>query len=608
MDLNWTLVTETDQLAQVREGFGRNQLLGFDFETTGLRFERETIHGMGLSTPDESWYITAPVLQELAPWLKEQMHRPDVQTIGHNLKFDLHFLKKLDPTIKPANIVDTMVAQWLVNENERLALKHLAEVHLSDLDYGELLEFKDLQKITKAELGLKRMDQVTIFDIDLNLLGEYGAKDPWLSVRMWPKLQWLLAQEDQYDHFFNIEMPFVHVLQRMEETGFYLYQDKLDEIQDEFQTELDEIIEQWNELTKDDDYPDGRNPNSNPQLQEYFYKVLGLPVSFHTASGAPSTDALSILRLGHIDETGSAELLNRHRKISKLISTYLNPFNEYVYNGYVHGHYNQTGTVSGRLSSSDPNLQNIPAHGEFGGQVRYVLGAPPDSDFLMIDYSQIELRLAAHYGRVSQLLDAFENGEDVHQRTADLVNIDRYIAKNLNFAWFYGAGPKKFCDMVEEKGFPRPTMQQAKDWFYGFGQAYPELMDWKFAVLRAGRELGHVRTIMKRRRHLPELDSYDNAMRGRAERQAVNSVIQGSAGDLIKWAMLEIDPILPDYGARMNSQTHDELGFIVPKDASIDLSKVVQAKMVEVEEVFNLRVPILAEPVIGQTWGDTKED
>lgn len=607
MDLKWTLITETDQLAQVREDFGRNQLLGFDFETTDLRFDRGEVHGMGLATPDQAWYITMPILQELMPWVKSQMERPDVQTIGHNAKFDLHFLKKLDPTIKPANLVDTMVAQWLVDENERLGLKPLAELHLRDLDYGELLSFKDLLKITKAEMGVKRMDQVTIYDMDLDLLGEYGAKDPWLGVQMWPKLQWLLAQEEQYDHFFDVEMPFVYVMQRMEEVGFHLYEDKLSGLKKEWLEELESIRDEWNKITESTDYPDGRNPASNPQLAEWFYDILDLPVSFRTKKKAPSTKALAIMRLSHIDDTGSAEVLTRYRKLSKLLSTYLNPFESFVYNGRIYGSYNQTGTVTGRLASSDPNLQNIPVHGEFGGQVRYTLGAPPGSKYLMIDYSQIELRLAAHYAQVPALMEAFFDGIDVHQRTADLVGVERFIAKNLNFAWFYGAGPRKFCDMVEEKGYERPKEQQAKNWFYGFGQAFPELVDWKFAVLRVGRDLGHIRTLMRRRRHLPELDSYDGSMRGRAERQAVNSVIQGSAGDLIKYAMLEIDPILADYDARMNSQTHDELGFIVPDDAAEEFALTVQEKMMSVEEVFGITVPVLAEFALGQTWGDTKE-
>ena len=607
MDFQWTLITETDQLSQLREDFGRHQLFGFDFETTDLRFDRGEVHGMGLATPDQAWYVTMPVLQELMPWVKEQMERPDVQSVGHNTKFDLHFLKKLDPTIKPANLVDTMVAQWLVNENERMGLKHLAGLHLQDLDYGELRSFKDLLKITKVEMGVKRMDQVTIYDIDLQLLGEYGAKDPWLGVQMWPKLQWLLAQEEQYDHFFNIEMPFVYVLQRMEETGFYLYEDKLHSLKEEWTEELASILDEWNGLTQSEDYPEGRNPASNPQLVEWFYNILDLPVSFRTGKKTPSTKALAIMRLANIDDTGSAGVLNRYRKLSKLISTYLKPFEKFVYNGYIYGSYNQVGTVTGRLASSGPNLQNIPIHGEFGGQVRYTLGAPPGYDYLMIDYSQIELRLAAHYGQVPALMDAFLNGIDVHQRTADLVGVERFIAKNLNFAWFYGAGPRKFCDMVEEKGYERPQEKQAKDWFYGFGQAYPELVDWKFAVLRAGRDLGYIRTIMRRRRHLPELDSYDSSMRSQAERQAVNSVIQGSAGDLIKYAMLKIDPLLESYDAHMNSQTHDELGFIVPKSVSKEFALMVQEKMVSVEGVFNLTVPVLAEYTLGQTWGDTKE-
>ena len=610
MEVNWELVTEEHQIPQVMEDFGRHQLLGFDFETTGLHYMKDEVHGMGLATPERAWYITKPVLPSLMPWLKDRMHDPSVQTIGHNVKFDLHFLKKLDPTIKPVNLVDTMVAQWLVDENERLGLKHVAEARLG---IEGLLEFKDLLRLTKADKGFKRMDEVTIYDMDLQLLGEYGALDPWLCLQLWPELHWDLVQESQDKLFFDTEMPFVFLLQQMEETGFYVYTDELLELKDQWEKEHALLLEQWYELTRtkgeDSPYPDGRNPNSNPQLAEWFYDILGLPVSFRTAKDAPSTKALAILRLSHIDETGSADILKQYRKLDKLLGTYVNSFLEKMYNGYLYGSYNHTGTVTGRLSSNDPNLQNIPAHGALGGQVRKTIGAPPGHQYLMVDYSQMELRLAAHYAQVEALLAVFNDPDgDPHQTTADLVGVARYIAKNLNFAWFYGAGPRKLCDMIEEKGYPRPDFADAKQWFWQFGEAYPELKDWKFAVLRAGRDLGYVHTLTKRRRHLPELSSFSERDRGRAERQAVNSIIQGTAGDLIKWAMLELGQIQGEYGARMNSQVHDELGFIVPNDAAEEFSLIVKQKMMDVREVFGITVPIVAEPVLGQTWGDTKEE
>lgn len=609
MELNWELITQPDQIPQVIEDFGRHQLLGFDFETTGLHYMKDQIHGMGLANPERAWYITMPVLQQLMPWFKDTVHRPDVQTIGHGVKFDLHFLKKLDPTIKPVNLIDTLIAQWLVDENEKLGLKAVAEARLGDV--GELLEFKDLQRLTKAELKLKRMEEATIFDFDINMLGEYGAKDPWLCVQLWPQLRWDLVQENQEKIFFEMEMPFIHVIQRMEENGLYVYTDELLSLISEWEALRQDILDEWCERTRCSEYPDGRNPNSNPQLQEWFYgeEYCNLPISFRTKGKAPSTKALAIMRLSHIDETETAKLLLEYKKLDTLLGTFLNPFVEKTHNGYIHTSYNRTGTVTGRLASSKINLQNIPAHGTFGSQVRNVLGAPPGHKFVMIDYSQIELRLAAHYAQVQALIDVFNDPDgDVHQTTADLVGTARYIAKNINFAWFYGAGPRKLCDMIEEKGYPRPKEYEAKQWFYQFGEAYPELVDWKFAVLRAGRKLGHIRTILRRRRHLPELDSFIERDRGRAERQAVNAVIQGSAGDLINWAMLQIDPILDSYDAKMVEQTHDELGFIVPDNAAEEFALIAQEKMVSVEEIFNLSVPIKAEPTIGQTWGDTKED
>jgi len=603
MDFRWKLITETDQIPQVIEDFGRHQLLSFDFETTGLHHVKDRVHGMGLANPEQAWYIPMPILQGLLPWLKDRLGSSEVHTVGHNIKFDLHFLKQLDPTIKIQNPVDTMIAQWLIDENERLGLKELAEARLG---IHNLLSFTDLIKLTKADKEFKRMDQVTIYDMDLQMLGEYGARDPWLCLQLWPQLQWSLVQEEQEKNFWEIEMPFVSVLQKMEGNGIYIYEKEALTLLSEWEERIHVLEQQWNELTKSEEFPEGRNPNSNKQLADWFYTLCKLPISFYTTSKNPSTKALAIQRLSYIDETGSAEILLEYRKLDKLIGTFLRPFIEQAYNGYIYGNFSHTGTVTGRLSSSDPNLQNIPAHGEFGSQVRTVLGAPPGYKYLMCDYSQIELRLAAHYSQSPALMKAFFDGIDVHQVTADLVGVDRYIAKNLNFAWFYGAGPRKFCDMVEEKGYERPKETDARNWFNQFGRAYPELVDWKFAVLRAGRQLGHVRTLMKRRRHLPELDSYHEAERGRAERQAVNSVIQGSAGDIIKWAMLEITPLLPAYDARMVVQVHDELGFIVHENAAEEFSRVVQNKMVEVHDIFDLTIPILAEPVLGQTWGETK--
>lgn len=603
---SWTMVDDYQQVPEVIEKFGRNQQLGFDFETTGLHYMKDEVHSLGLASPDQAWYLYGEdVLEAVAPWLKDTMENPNVQTIAHNLKFDYHFLKQLDPSIKIANPVDTMVAQHLVDENESLKLKKLAprRLNLPDLD---LPDFKELQLITKAndpEKRFKRYKDVTIWDMNVEMLGEYAAKDAWLTLKIWEGLYWDLAQESQMKNFFEIEMPFIEVLLNMERNGMYLHLDELYKLRKVWRAQLTRNVNKWDELTN------GINHRSNPQLTELFYEELGAPVTRTTKKNNPSVDALAIQRLSHREETKEhAELLLKIRKFDKLLSTYVDPWIDGMYDGHIYGNYNHTGTVTGRLSSSNPNLQNIPAHGELGSQLRLAIGAPPDSEMLVIDYSQIELRLVAAYAQVSSLISLFKEGGDPHQLTADRVGVPRHIAKNLNFAWLYGAGPRKFCDMVEEKGFERPREKQAKAWFNGFSDAYPELEWFKDEALKRGRRRGHVRTIWGRRRHLPDLNNPDNNLRSRAERQAVNSIIQGSAGDLIKYAMLQIDPLLPKYGARMHGQVHDELIFTYPPSIRDEFIAMVEEKMEEVEEVFGLPVPIIAESATAMTWGEAKHD
>lgn len=600
--MEWRLVQEVADVTTMIEEFGRDPQFAFDFETTGLHYMRDTIHGIGLSNSSRAWYLFGEdTLAAITPWLKGTMENPKVETVAHNIKFDYHFLKQLDPSIKIANPIDTMIAQHLINENVALALKKLAPRRLGLPDL-ELPNFKELQRVTKKEKGYKRMDEVSIWDMDIDMLGEYGALDAWLALKVWPGLYFDLFQENQNESYFNIEMPFMEVLLDMERTGMYLHLDELYKLRKVWSGQRTKARNKWEELT------DGINPRSNVQIGKWFYEELGLPVTRTTKKGNPSVDALSIMRIARHDTGGTAEVLLKIRKYDKLLSTYVNSWLNDMYEGHIYGKYNQTGTVTWRLSSSNPNLQNIPAHGELGSQLRLCIGAPPEHEMMVVDYSQVELRLAAAYAQVASLLALFKEGGDPHQLTADRVGVDRYIAKNLNFAWFYGAGPRKFCDMVEEKGYDRPRETQAREWFKSFENSYPELGLFKEEAIKRGRVRGYVQTLWGHRRRLPDLTSRDNGTRSRAERQAVNSIIQGSAGDLIKYAMLQIHPLLPDYDAKMCGQVHDELLFIYPKEAKEEFTKMVVEKMQGVEEFFELPVPILVDYATVNAWGEAKDD
>jgi DNA polymerase-1 len=604
------ILTTADDVSAMVQNFGTGDVLGWDFETTGLDYIRSDPHGIAIANNDRAWYLTGQAMFASVPWLINKMSDPNIKSIGHNVLFDLHFLKKLvgpGKMFRPANMIDTIIAQFLVNENVGLGLKSLAANRFA-IPKELLPDYKDLMRETKSAKMYPRLDQVSIFDMDLEKLGIYAGRDAWLPIRMWEGLESELKREEQHEHFLDIEMPFVWVLWKMEQNGMYLLPERLSELEEDLVAKHTQWLERWKTLTKDNDkYPEGRNPNSNPQMQEWFYDIQKHKADRETKKGAPSVDGIMVQRMMHAGDA-SAEALFNIRQYEKLLNTYVIKLRaQMLPSQYIHGSFNQTGTVTMRLSASDPNLQNIPARTEEGAKIRTAFGAPPGYTVLDVDYSQIELRMLAHYSKAAALIKVFEDPDgDPHQLTADLVMVERRIGKTLNFAWAFGAGPRKLCDIIEKEGYPRPLETDAKKWMRGFEQAYPELVNWKDRVLKYSRQLGYVKTIAQRRRHLPDLNHYDRKYRGTAERQAVNSIIQGSAGDVLKWAMLEISKLTDFYGARMQVQVHDELVFIVPEQAAKEFSIVVKSKLEQVREVFNISVPIVADPGIGPTWGDAK--
>lgn len=262
-------------------------------------------------------------------------------------------------------------------------------------------------------------------------------------------------------------------------------------------------------------------------------------------------------------------------------------------------------TVTGRLSSSDPNLQNIPSKGETGAQVRSLFSTPEGRTFIDVDYSQLELRLTAHYSKDPNMLRVFAEGGDPHQLTADLMGVQRYIGKTLNFAVLYGAGPRKLGDTIEKSGKPRPNLAEAKEWLQKFDIAYPTIANWKNRVVQYARELGYVKTIAGRKRRLPEITARDEGLRMGAERQAVNSVIQGSAADVCKRAMLRVHPLLKQFDAMMLAQVHDEIVAESPSAVAEECGNTISRVMTESGMSFNLRVNLVAEAHTGKDWAST---
>ena len=597
---NENIIIDPAYLEPVISAIEAADVVAIDTETTGLDFIRDVMHGTSITTDDGGWYITGsaliPFMQELHTFTSD----PNKLFVGHNLCYDFHFLGRYDCI--PVKYFDTMIAQWLIDENQDLGLKSLAYTKLGVT--GDIPEFKNMQRDVKKMRKLKKLSDVTIYDIPLDTLGAYAIKDTDYTLALYYKSVFELEEEEQTQIFWEQEMPFLMVLYEMEEAGMQLNIPELQRMQVEYGERIEKLYAQWNEMTG------GVNPNSNKQLAEYLFKRLKLPKQGKTKSGQPSTDALVIQRLTPMDETGSLKVLTEIKALEKLKSTYVDALLVKSYNGRIHGSYRQHGARTGRLSSADPNLQNIPGQGEDGKRIRSTFIAKPGHVLIGCDYSQVELRFLAHDSKDEEgFLKVFKEGGDPHQSTCDMIvalgyNILRKHAKAVNFGWAYGMGSRTLANNIEKNTGERPAEKDAKAWLDGFDEAKPKLVSYRKVVIRRTRQLGYVRTVGGRRRRLPGINSPVNSFRFKAERQAVNTRIQGSCADMIKWAMNQLRPWCKLYGVEMIGQVHDEIVFEAPEEVAEEFVPIVQNIMESIEEHYNLIVPIEAEPAIGPNWAE----
>lgn len=598
---NPNIIIDPDAVSVVLDAVEAASVIGIDTETTGLDHVRDTLHGVSISTEEGGWYVTGPALLPFLQGLTNYVNS-DRLWVGHNFVYDFHFLGRYGCI--PNKYFDTLIGQWLIDENQDLGLKALAYTKLGVT--GDIPEFKDMLHEAKKRLKKKRLAEVTIYDIPLDTLGSYAIRDTDYTLALYKITAYELEQEGLTDVFWNVEMPFLTVIYDMEEYGMRVDLPLFSQLQREYGERIEALYKKWNELTG------GVNPNSPPQLGELMFKKMQLPMQGKTAKGNPITDALVIQRLEPMDETGALKTLSEIRKIEKLKSTYVDAIIEKQFDGRIYGKYKQHGARTGRLSANDPNLQNIPGQGDDGKKIRSGFIAKEGYDLLVCDYSQIELRLLAHDSRDEDgFLKVFHEGGDPHQSTCDLIcalgyTIARKQAKSVNFGWVYGMGPRTLADNLEKVTGERPAEKDTKMWLDGFDQAKPRLVKYRTNVIKRTRQLGHVVTMGGRKRRLPDISSPVNSLRFRAERQAVNTRIQGSAADLIKWAMIQLRPWCKLYGVRMVAQVHDEIVFESPKAVTKEFMPIVQNIMESVKEQFNLCVPIEAVPGVGPDWSVAK--
>ncbi|MEW6162097.1 MAG: DNA polymerase I [Nitrospirota bacterium] len=506
-----------------------------------------------------------------------------ISKIGHNLKYDILILKEDGIHIK-GTLFDTMIASYLINPNK--PNHSLEEV---------VLEYLSYRKKTFAEVLGKRS---SFSEVPLEEAAPYVAEDVSLSLELKEILFSKLRENDLENIYFNIEMPLVYVLADMEEAGVKIDSNKLEGISKELERELDGIQRRIYFLAGEE-----FNINSPKQLSRVLFQSLGFQPTKRTRTGY-STELSVLEELAESHEL-PREVLN-YRSLSKLKTTYVDVLPRLVNlkTGRVHTFFNQTATATGRLSSSEPNLQNIPIRGEWGRRIREAFIAEEGNILLSADYSQVELRILAHLSQDEGLLEAFRNDLDIHARTAselfgipiDKVTPDmRRIAKTVNFGVIYGISPFGLSETLSI------SRDDARKYIEQYFNRHPGVKWYIEETLEGARNRGYVATLFGRRRFIPELKNQNSNIRQQGERFAINSPVQGTAADIIKIAMINIWKRFKERGlkARMILQVHDELLFELPMRELGVATDIVRKEM---EGVIRLSVPIRVDIGCGENW------
>ncbi len=576
-------------------------LFAFDTETTSLNYMQAEIVGVSFAVePGEAAYVP---LAHINPGLEGQLNREQVleqlrpllesdavKKVGQHLKYDANVLANHGISLRGI-AHDTMLESYVL---DAVGSRH---------DMGSLaLKYLGQRVISFEEVAGKGVKQITFDHVPIEQAAEYAAEDADVTLRLHEALMPRLEAEPKLREVYeDLELPLVPVLSKIERNGAYVSVDRLRKQSGEIATRLAELETKACELA-------GQpfNLASPKQLGEILFEKLELPVIKKTPKGAPSTAEEVLVELANDYELPA--VLIEHRGLAKLKSTYTDKLPEMVdaATGRVHTSYHQAVTATGRLSSSDPNLQNIPVRTEEGRRIRQAFIAPLGRKIVAADYSQIELRIMAHLSSDAGLLHAFAHELDVHSATAaevfdvalEAVNNDqRRKAKAINFGLIYGMSA---FGLAKQIGVSRSEAQQYIDRYFA---RYPGVADYMDATRALAHEQGYVETLLGRRLYLPEINARNKQRQLAAERTAINAPMQGTAADIIKLAMIEVDRWLTDSAldAKMIMQVHDELVFEVADDACDALCAEVTARMANVIE---LKVPLLTEVGVGANWDE----
>lgn len=595
----YDVVFQASEFEQWLEKLSSAEMITFDTETTSLDYMAAELVGVSFAVvAGEAAYVPIAHNYEGAPTqlsldtvlrgIKPILEDPSIKKIGQNMKYDMSVMGKYGVEIRGLAF-DTMLESYVLNS---VASRH----NMDDL----ALKYLGRTTIHFEDIAGKGAKQVTFNQIDLEVAGEYAAEDADITLQLhqtiWPRLS---ESEKLRSVFEKIELPLVGVLSRIERNGVLLDTDLLAKHSEALAVRIVELEEEAYSLAGEE-----FNLGSPKQLQQIFFEKLKLPVIRKTPKGQPSTAEPVLQELAH--DYPLPKVIMEYRGLTKLKSTYTDQLPKQVHEstGRVHTSYHQAVAATGRLSSKDPNLQNIPIRTEEGRRVRKAFIAAPGYKLIAADYSQIELRIMAHLSKDDGLLKAFKDGLDIHSATASEVfghpieqvkDFERRSAKAINFGLIYGMSA---FGLARQLSIPRGDAQDYIDLYF---ERYPGVRAYMDSVREQAAGDGYVETIFGRRLYLPDITASNFQRRQGAERAAINAPMQGSAADIIKLAMIDVDGWLMESGidAKMIMQVHDELVLEVREDLVPKVMAIVDEKMSSAAE---LDVPLVVESGMGDNW------
>lgn len=569
------------------------EFFSLDTETTGTDPITAELVGMSFAyAENQAFYVPVPAereeAQKIVNLFKPVFENPKTLKVGQNIKYDMLVLSNYGVEIG-GPMFDTMIAHYVLQPELRHGMDYLAEIYLK----YETIKIEEL-------IGAKGKNQKNMRDLPPSDVYKYACEDADVTLKLKHVLEKELETSNAKPLFEEIEMPLVPVLAYMERNGVRIDTDALKETSKHFTARMNQIEAEVHQLAGVE-----FNIASPKQVGEVLFdrlKIVDKAKKTKTGQYVTSEEVLESLR-------GKHEIVGKileHRGLKKLLGTYIDALPQLInpHTGRIHTSFNQTVTATGRLSSSNPNLQNIPIRNEDGKEIRKAFIPDDGCEFFSADYSQIELRIMAHLSGDPHMIEAFQKGQDIHAATAakiykiDLSQVtreQRSKAKTANFGIIYGIS---VFGLAERLNVDR---KEAKELIDGYFQNYPHVKEYMDESIRSAREKGYIETIFKRRRYLPDINSHNAVVRGYAERNAINAPIQGSAADIIKVAMIRIYRRFKEEGlqSKMILQVHDELNFnVVPSERE----KIEQIVISEMESAYKMKAPLQADCGWGKNW------